>query len=192
VEIGRQIPSTFCLVDTARDPSQRIFGETRFNGRNITRADRVTQRLTDQQMQKLRDLQKQKQDEKDKCFNDAVSKKREGMDQVARETPPISSLLTGEDAGIIGATSVLTSAYQAYKNAETGVEVGAGVGAGVESGVLAVVGILLYRGVRQTVGTGLSYDEVSAQYKKEYDLCVAKHGPSNRPVSLSSVARSVN
>jgi len=190
VEIGRQILSTFCIGDTARDASQRIFGETRFNAKrnNITRTDRVTQRLTDQQMQKLRDLQKQKQEEKDKCFSEAVRKKREGMDRVARETPPLSSLLTGEDAGITGTTAALTSTYTAAKGAEAG----AVIGAGVESAGLAVVGILLYRGIRQTVSTGLAYDEVGAQYKKDYDLCVAKHGSAYSPVSLSSVARSSN
>jgi RHS repeat-associated protein len=190
-EIGRRILSTFCIGETARDPSQRIFGETRFNpgANNITRTDRVTQRLTDQQMQKLRDLQKQKQEEKNKCFSDAVSKRREGMERVARETPPLSSLLTGEDVAIIGTAAALTGAAVAvYKKAK----LAGAIAAGAESAGIGILATLLVRGTAQTVSNGLSYDEVNTQFKKEYDLCVAKYGPSFSPVSLSSVARSVH
>lgn len=191
VEIGRRILDTFCIGDTARDPSQRIFGETRYNAKsnNITRADRVTQRLTDQQMQKLRDMQKKKQEEKDKCFSDAVAKKRDGMERVARETPPISSVFKGEDAAIVGVGGAIAGASVAvYKNAK----LGAALVAGAESGGTSILATLLVRGTYQTVSTGLSYDEVGAQYKKDYDACVAKYGSAYTPVSLSSVANSSN
>jgi RHS repeat-associated protein len=187
-EIGRQILRTFCVDDTARDASQKIYGQNKFNGKNITRTDRITERLTNQQMQKLRDLQNQKQKEKDDCFAAALGKKRDGMGRVERETPPTSGLLTEEDIGITGTTSVLTSLYTVYK----GAEIGAVIGAGVESGGLAVAGIILYRGTRDTVKTGLAYDQVNAEYKKDFDDCTAKHGHVYSPVTISSVAKPGN
>lgn len=179
--IGSQILRIFCVGDTARDQSQRIFGETRWNGNNITRTDRVTQRLTDQQMQKLKDAQKQKQEKKDECFKDAVAKKREGMDRVARETPPISSLFTGHELATAGVNGGLTGAGNAVYR---GAALGATIGSAVESAGLSIAATILYNGTRQTINTGLAYDEVNAQYKKDFDNCTAKHGHRYSPVPL--------
>jgi hypothetical protein len=111
------------------------------------------------------------------------------MERVARETPPLSSLLTGEDVAIIGTAAALTGAAVAvYKKAK----LAGAIAAGAESAGIGILATLLVRGTAQTVSNGLSYDEVNTQFKKEYDLCVAKYGPSFSPVSLSSVARSVH
>jgi RHS repeat-associated protein len=179
VELGREVIFTFC-VGTARNTSQRILGETRWDGRRITRTDRQVQKLTDAEMQKLRDDQKKRQEEKDKCFNDAVQRRREGHARVQRETPPLSSLLTGEDAMIAGAGGGITSGILIYKGATWG----AVAGGGVSSAGISIGATILVRGMAQTIRAGLSHDEVNNQFNREYAACEAKHGRSSRPVKL--------
>lgn len=144
------------------------------------RTDRHVQKLTDAEMQKLRDNQKKRQEEKDKCFDDAAKKRSDGHDRINQATPPLSSLLTGEDAAIAGVGGGITSGVLMYK----GASLGAAAAGGASSAGISIAATILVRGMSQTVRAGLAHDEVNNQYKREFAECVAKHGRAFRPVPL--------
>lgn len=180
--LSTRILSIFCIGGAPRDTSQKILGETRWDGTKITRKDRSVSKLSDAEMQKLKDEQKRKQDEKDKCFREAVNKKKDRQAQLSRETPPISSLLTGEDTAIAGTSGAITAGAALYNGATAT----AAAGAGISSAGLSIVATLAVRGAFQTVNTALANDEIINQYNKEYKDCEKTHGPSSWPVRLNS------
>ena len=77
--------------------------------------------------------------------------KHEGMDRVRRGIPPMSSLLTGEDAGM-AAVGAGVNAY-GYAILADGATVAGTAAVGAPSFGASLVGVVLYRGARQNVST---------------------------------------
>jgi hypothetical protein len=62
VEIDRQVLRTFC-IGSSRDPSQKIVGETKWDGTKITRTDRVLRKATDAEMKANPKVRQQRYDD---------------------------------------------------------------------------------------------------------------------------------
>jgi RHS repeat-associated protein len=113
VELGREVLSTFC-VGTARNTGQTILGEPKWDGRKITRTDRVLQPATPEAIAALKRKQQEEYDRKKRKYEECKNQAEEiftgvtllnNKAQKDNETHPaavaalVGSLLMGDVAG---------------------------------------------------------------------------------------------